>query len=342
MPLNKSALIRYQALDRCFSDLHRKYYFDDLIDACQEALSKLYDKKETVSRRSLFYDMAFMASEHGYNAPIEHLKDGTKKYYRYRDPSFTINRQPLNDLETSQLKEALGLLSRLSGRHEFTLVNDLIPKIEKFLHLESSPPIISYEENKDLKNHELLGEVFNAIRDQRVLSIHYHSFKSKKPEPYTLHPYFLKQYNTRWFVFGYSPQMAEQYDIHPVNFALDRIEKISYLPDDFVSNQDIDFDTYFDDIIGVTKPKGVDIAKIMLRITKAKMSYIATKPIHMSQKRMKSERDAFTTSIQVIPNYELYALLLSLGPEVEVLEPKGVREELKRMVEMLGEKYGLI
>ena len=167
MPVNKSALIRYQALDRCFSDPHRRYYFYDLIEACQNALSKLYDKKETVSRRSLFYDMAFMASEHGYNAPIEHLKDGTKKYYRYRDPSFTINRQPLNDLETSQLKEALGLLSRLSGRHEFTLVNDLIPKIEKFLHLESSPPIISYEENKDLWESAAVKNNLNKFGDKK-------------------------------------------------------------------------------------------------------------------------------------------------------------------------------
>ena len=38
MPQNKNAVIRYQALDRCFSDFRHRYYIDDLIDACAEAL----------------------------------------------------------------------------------------------------------------------------------------------------------------------------------------------------------------------------------------------------------------------------------------------------------------
>ena len=33
MPQNKNATIRYQALDRCFSDFRHRYYIDDLIDA---------------------------------------------------------------------------------------------------------------------------------------------------------------------------------------------------------------------------------------------------------------------------------------------------------------------
>ena len=38
MPTNKNAIIRYQALDRCFSDFLHRYYMEDLIEACAEAL----------------------------------------------------------------------------------------------------------------------------------------------------------------------------------------------------------------------------------------------------------------------------------------------------------------
>lgn len=38
MPTNKNADIRYQALDKCFRDCRHRYYIDDLIDACEEAL----------------------------------------------------------------------------------------------------------------------------------------------------------------------------------------------------------------------------------------------------------------------------------------------------------------
>lgn len=70
-----------------------------------------------------------------------------------------------------------------------------------------------------------------------------------------------------------------------------------------------------------------------------KKPYIETKPIHMSQKRLKADGDYFITSIQVIPNYELYTLLLSLGPDVEVIEPEGVRLEMGRMVEEMNLFY---
>lgn len=40
MPTNKHAIIRYQALDKCFSNRYRKYYIDDLIKVCNKALEE--------------------------------------------------------------------------------------------------------------------------------------------------------------------------------------------------------------------------------------------------------------------------------------------------------------
>lgn len=40
MPTNKHAIIRYQALDKCFSNRYRKYYIDDLIKVCNNALEE--------------------------------------------------------------------------------------------------------------------------------------------------------------------------------------------------------------------------------------------------------------------------------------------------------------
>lgn len=67
MPQNKNAVIRYQALDRCFRDFRdfrHRYYIDDLIDACAEALIE-YTGHDSVSRRTVFDDITFMESEHG-------------------------------------------------------------------------------------------------------------------------------------------------------------------------------------------------------------------------------------------------------------------------------------
>ena len=49
MPINKNALLRYQILDRFFSDRHHYYDIDDLVDKVNEAFIDLYGT--TVSLR---------------------------------------------------------------------------------------------------------------------------------------------------------------------------------------------------------------------------------------------------------------------------------------------------
>ena len=46
MATNKHAMIRYQALDACFSNRYKKFYMEDLIDACNKALQEFYVSKE--------------------------------------------------------------------------------------------------------------------------------------------------------------------------------------------------------------------------------------------------------------------------------------------------------
>ena len=41
MATNKHAMIRYQALDKCFRNPGRKYFMDDLVQACNDALYDL-------------------------------------------------------------------------------------------------------------------------------------------------------------------------------------------------------------------------------------------------------------------------------------------------------------
>ena len=55
MPTNKNAQLRYQVLDRCFSDFIHKYSIDDLIDKVNDVL---YDLNGTeVSMRQIREDI---------------------------------------------------------------------------------------------------------------------------------------------------------------------------------------------------------------------------------------------------------------------------------------------
>lgn len=111
MPTNKNAAIRYQTLDKCFRDRRHRYYIEDLIDKCEEAIY-YYNGVGGVSRRQIFEDIKFMESETGWSVPLERKQDGRRVYYRYSDPDFTINAQPLTEDEARQLRSVIITLRR--------------------------------------------------------------------------------------------------------------------------------------------------------------------------------------------------------------------------------------
>ena len=100
MSTNKNAVIRYQALNNCFRNPGRKYYMDDLINACNDALLDIEPGSSGVKRRQIYDDIKFMQDSCGYNAPIEVCKEGRNAYYRYANIDFSINSQPLNEQES--------------------------------------------------------------------------------------------------------------------------------------------------------------------------------------------------------------------------------------------------
>jgi hypothetical protein len=169
MSINKNALIRYQVLDRCFRNTGRIYFWEDLLEECNNALMNFDPNNEGIQRRQLFDDIRFMESDAGWLIPLTRVRHGRKVFYRYEDLSFSINNQPLNDSEAEQLKSALQIFSRFSGTPQFEWVNEMIPMLEsKFGLIERKNEIISFESNIDLKGLHFLTPLFNAIINERV------------------------------------------------------------------------------------------------------------------------------------------------------------------------------
>lgn len=326
MATNKHATIRYNALDKCFSNIGRKYYIDDLVEACNQAIYEFTGSNNGIKKRQIYADITFMKSEQGFAAPIESYADGRKKYHRYSDPNFSINKKEVSPKEQQQLKQALEVLSRFQGLPSFEWVdelnarlNDQVPKVGETQQSKH----ISFEENPFLKGKELFTPIYNAIRNQRVLKIDYQSYKSDAPIQFIVHPYHLKQYNNRWFLFGQS----ESYETL-TNLALDRILAIEEIDQKYKPTT-IDFDNYFEDIIGVTKPNDTALEKVQLKISRSLYPYIESKPLHGSQRVINREEDTITIELDILINYELHSTLLSFGDEIEVLAPNHFREKIK-------------
>jgi predicted DNA-binding transcriptional regulator YafY len=334
MAVNKNAMIRYQVLDRCFRNPGRKYFIEDLLEECNHALSELNPKSAGIKKRQLYDDIRFMESEQGWSVPLERIKFADRVHYKYEDLKFSINNQPLNQSEANQLRSALIILSRFTGTPQFEWINEIIPVLEDKLGLVSKQKeVISFDSNIDLAGLQFIKPIFNAITNKIVLSINYQDFKS--PEPYNIdyHPYYLKQYNNRWFAFGLNP--AKPSIIW--NLALDRIRSVKETNLAY-SEIEIDWDEYFYDIIGVTRPEGKKIEQVVLKFSQEQAPYIITKPLHPSQKR-KDIVDGLEVSIEVIPNFELERLILSFGDSVEVITPTWHRERIKNVLSNASKPY---
>lgn len=225
------------------------------------------------------------------------------------------------------------ILSRFKGMPQFEWVNELSPKLEQAFLLEhDSDTIISFDNNQYLKGIEHLGTLFHDILYKRPLCIQYKSFKSDKAAENIIHPYYLKQYNNRWFLFGLHHDRQKI-----TNLALDRIVEISKSEIPFIPNTVCDFNTYFEDIIGVTRHENVEVQKIVLAFDKQTAPYISSKPLHESQKTGSKCEEELRISIEVIPNYELESLVLSFGDRVKVWEPEDFRGLIGgRLVKAVG------
>lgn len=333
MPINKNAIIRYNVLDKCFSNPGRKYFFDDLLEEVNTAL--VYDDPDStgIQVRQLRSDINFMKSDAGFSAPIKAYRVGKKAYYRYEEPSFSINKSPLNKTEADQLKSALVILQRFEGSPEFEWVNEIGPMLrDQFGLKDDEEKIISYDSNIDYSGYEHIATLFNAIVNKQVLELKYQSFLGAEFD-FTFHPYYLKQFNNRWFVFG----RHQEREINQWNVPLDRIVAINESSENYVRNT-TDWEDYFYDIVGVTRGEG-DPEEVELLFSKEQAPYILTKPLHPTQRAKTLDSGELQVRIKVISNFELKKQLLSFGASLEVISPEYLREQIVNEIQGLKQLY---
>ena len=325
----KHQIVRYNKLDKCFQNYGREYSIDELLDAVNEAIIEYDHSSEGVEIRTLRKDISFMRTV--FNAPIEAIRGSNGYYYRYTDKTFSINKSPLNDTEAEQLKKAISILQRFEGSPEFEWVNELGPLLNDKFNLKShEKKVMSLESNIDYKGYDNITPIFNAIVNKTVLKIKYEPFGKEEYEV-IFHPYFLKQYNSRWFVFGFNEFNNES----QWNLALDRINGEVEKTNNKYKEDTIDWEEFFDDMIGVSKGKEEFPEEVKLVFSKEQAPYIQTKPLHSTQKNRILDNGSLEIRINVVLNYELEMRILSYGEKVKVLEPQALKI---RIIERIKEQ----
>ena len=327
MPVTKNAFLRYKILDRCFSGSVR-YSIDELLDFVNDELEA--QGEYGISLRQLREDIKNMRSI--YDAPIDAKPNwGRKCYYAYSDEDYSIFKSDISDEDYKALQSTLEMLAKYKVTNVW--LEDIIANLEhRFDIVPNTEKLVFFDENRNLKGLEFLSDIIKHTVAHEAMDVVYRSYRGHE-ETYCFNPYCVKQYNGRWFMLGYDAKYGR---IN--NFALDRVVSFKKSDRQFVVNTFIDVDDYFKDIIGVTVPNGdAEILDIRLKFEKERFPYVVSKPLHHSQEIV--DESNCIIEVHVKKNKELIQKIFSYMPDVEVLSPLFLREEIIDAIKRNLEKY---
>ena len=328
----KQSAVREMVIDRCLRSKQR-YSTADIMKAVNAEL-EARGEMPVKSRHTILDDIYSMADR--WKIVVDSVRIGRVTYWSYRDPDFTIYELPLSDEEIVNLTTTILMLKRFQGLPNFEWIQDLIDNCESnFKAVREEKEFVSLEDNPYAKGLGYLTPLYEAIVNHKVLDIWYHSFRYPSAQKNTIHPYFLKQFNNRWFLFCYNDFRKEI-----SNYPLDRIEKIEYNDKRYIENTFVDFQEFFDDMVGVSREKNSNLEKVDLWISSSQWPYIQTKPIHGSQKvKERKEDGSVVISLDLIINWEFEQLIMGFGEHIVVLSPETLREKIKTRILSMSNNY---
>ena len=155
---------------------------------------------------------------------------------------------------------------------------------------------IEFENKAAIETIPNFKTILEAIQQQIPINFKHYSFYHLKEEEYTLKPYFLKQYQNRWYVIGETEKGYR-------TFGIDRIENITIGTKKFKAKTEEAKDK-FSHVIGLNYMDH-KMEKIQLSFHISQKPYIVSLPLHHSQKEINSDNETtFDIELRIHPNFE--------------------------------------
>ena len=185
-------------------------------------------------------------------------------------------------------------------------------------------------------SHQFLASIIQAIRDNRMIRVHYKGYRMEEDRFFDIEPYFIREFKRRWYLYGHKDYDKDR---KPHMYALDRMLSVEVLSDTFKMPEEINAREWFKTIYGVRKYADMKIQRVLIRAYGKQARYFRSLPLHSSQEEVETHRDYSVFSYYLAPDYDFIQDVLGFGDKVEVLEPASLREGFKQIISSLSEKY---
>jgi predicted DNA-binding transcriptional regulator YafY len=185
--------------------------------------------------------------------------------------------------------------------------------------------IIQSESISTGRGFEHFDIFFSACRERIPVNFAHYSYTNRTFKSITIHPIILKEFENRWYVIGHS-------ELHNSlrTFGFDRIYSPLAIRKKFISTSDKIKDEYLNDVYGVYPLRDGKKEKIIIHTSPIISNYFRSHKVHESQEiKILGRGDAIIT-FELVPSMELVRLFLSYGNQLEVKEPKRLKDFIEK------------
>ena len=298
--------------------------------------NKELEEKLGVKRSILFQDFDKLKA---LGAPLEY--SASLRGHRYTAIFPYADRILFTPDELAHLRIGVELLSKIHHLEGFQKLPTVFQKIRRAItkwSVEEAPrkaiffdPLPKYEGGKHL------AFLLQAIENQWQITFDYLAFHAEKPKTVVFDPYFLRHYDRRWYVGGFSHDPLERFIR---TFPLERIVgtpvQSGYFHD---KPKDYNPDNYWKNIFGITVPPGGVVEEVELWFSAIQGKYFLTTPFFEPFKVLSQTAEGLVVKLRLIPNFDLVRKLGSLGADVKVLKPPKLAEQVKAFHKKGLEQY---
>jgi predicted DNA-binding transcriptional regulator YafY len=120
---------------------------------------------------------------------------------------------------------------------------------------------------------------------------------------------------------------------------MDRIRELIPSASTWVESVNFHPKEYFKYSFGITQIHDAKPQKVVLSFTLQQAQYILSEPLHHSQKTILQNNKEVRVELLIYLTQELLMTILGYGPEVTVIAPKKLAEDVKEHIKAMGRLY---
>lgn len=175
-----------------------------------------------------------------------------------------------------------------------------------------------------------------AMKSNQLITVTYRRYDAPGTRTHTVEPYCLKLMNKRWYGLVRNPEKGHFFVV-----SFDRVLDLTVIEQEFTMDKDFWAESYFADSYGILRREDVPVQRVVIRAFGREIFYLRDLPFHHSQKEIASGDDYSDFELFLRPTNDFYTPLLSRGPNIKVLEPEWLVEEIKEQLNRVRCLYDL-